>query len=204
MKSNFLNGESLSALAVAVVIISAFLMMVEQVGLPDIFIPSLATLAAAFTGAWAAFTLHSKREESEKHKRNIENANKALFVFYQMINELTVIQAQVIDPVRDDPIRFLSMSSYIVPDYSNLTFAFDGLSFIFKATDPNILAKLMIEQNNFHQAISTLDERSNFHLHSIQPQLDHSGFIEGEPYTMDNINEMLGLRFFRHITKSTE
>lgn len=204
MKSKFLTGESLSAIAVALVIGAAFMMIVAQVGLPDFLISALATLAAAFTGAGAAFFLNNQREESKRHQNNIESANKALFTLSQMINGLIVIKTHVIDPSRNERDRALSILPYLIPDYSKLELDINSLSFILESADPNILGELLIQESNFHQAIISLEKRSELRGGEIESRLEEKGFEEGKLYTKEKIQAMLGPRLFAHIVTATD
>jgi hypothetical protein len=74
-----------------------------------LIISSLATLVAAFCGAWFAFLLQSKSKKEENINRQISASNRAIFTLYQRINKLRLYQREVIDPYRQHPAIFLAI-----------------------------------------------------------------------------------------------
>lgn len=66
-------------------------------------IDALATLIAAFAGAWFAFLYQNRQKQSEERKENISAGNRALATLLQQTNTLKIYQKDIIDPCRDDP-----------------------------------------------------------------------------------------------------
>lgn len=173
----------------------------------------MATLLAAFLGAWFAFRLQNNREENKKHQENIGAANRALFTLSRFISALEDIKRQVIDPVRDRPDRFVAMLPFLISNYDalrfdtkSLTLRFDtkSLTFLLESNSPNLLGELITEENRFHQAINLLSNRSELHRHQVQPLLEAAAVRIGGEHPIADIKKALGARIFTQITMATD
>jgi hypothetical protein len=170
----------------------------------ELIIPALTTLVAAFLGAYFAFRFQNNREEEKKHQNNVEAANRALFNLSRIINELEVIKKQVIDPVRDRPDRYLAMQPFLIPNYDDMKFNIDSLTFLLESKSPNILGEILVEETNFHQVINSLNNRSELHRYQVQPILEAAGVRVGGQYLAADIERALGQRIFIQIQNATD
>lgn len=164
----------------------------------------MATLLAAFLGAWFAFRLQNNREENKKHQENIGAANRALFTLSRFISALEDIKRQVIDPVRDRPDRFVAMLPFLISNYDALRFDTKSLTFLLESNSPNLLGELITEENRFHQAINLLSNRSELHRHQVQPLLEAAAVRIGGEHPIADIKKALGARIFTQITMATD
>lgn len=206
MKVFWSKHKSTIALVVFAFLLGAaagFLIQIEEESL-EIVVPALTTLLAAFLGAWFAFRLQNNKEENKKHQENIEAANRALFMLSRVINELENIKKQVIDPVRDQPDRFLAMPPFLIRNYDAVRFDTKSLIFLLKSNSPNLLGELITEENRFHQAINSLSNRSELHRHEVQPLLEEAEVRIGCEYRIADIKKALGERIFTQITMATD
>lgn len=170
----------------------------------ELIIPSLTTLLAAFLGAYFAFRFQNKKEEEKKYQKNIEAANRAIFTLTRIINELEVLKRQAIDPFRDRDDKFLSMQPFLVPNYDDIKFDIESLIFLLDTKSPNILGELVVEETRFHQAINTLNTRTELHRYQVQPKLEAAGLKQGGQYNMKDIERALGQRIFMQIQAATD
>lgn len=190
----------------------AFLLVGLLLGLPintnrnliEYLLPAIATLFAAFLGAWYAFKLQNQREEEKKGKENIVAGNRALFLLARFANELKRIQQQHIDPVREDPKKFILMQPLILPKYDDLKFDFESLSFILETDFLQILGNLVAEELRFHQVIQAINYRSDLHLTQAQPRLERAEAKGDILYSVDQIRSALGELLYVQLEKTTE
>lgn len=168
------------------------------------FTGALATLVAAFLGAWFAFALQSKKEDEAKRLADFEAANRAIFLLWQFVNELTGMKQQIIDPVIDNPHIAIAMGPAVIAGYSNHRFDFDRLTFVLQTRHRQLLAELLVEEQRFHQAIEALNLRSDIHINQVQPVLEQRGFVENREYSTDEIRNMLGDRLYATMVRLTE
>lgn len=169
----------------------------------ELIIPSLTTLLAAFLGAYFAFRFQNKKEEKKRYQANVEAGNRAIFTLTRIINELEVIKTQMIDPVRDREDRFLVMQPFLIPNYDDVKFDVESLTFLLNSKTPSILGELIVEETRFQQAINSLNNRSDLHRYQVQPMLEAAGVKVGGKYLLQDIERALGQRIFMQIKHST-
>jgi hypothetical protein len=170
----------------------------------EIFFPAVATLLAAFLGAWFAYRLRDKANIRKEHASNISAANQALFTVFQQVNSLKLIQWQMIDPVRNHPMKFIAMQPILHETYEELKFDFPSLVFLLNTKHKQIVMNLFIEQQRFREAINSIRYRSSLHINQIQPILERAGIQEGADYTIEVLARVLGQRLYRILQRTTD
>lgn len=167
-------------------------------------VAAVATLVAAFAGAWWAFRLadnHAKRKTVEDQ---VAAANRALFVLIRQFNSLANLKQKLLDPVRNDLDRHLKMRASFPLDYSHWRVHFDSLSYLLETECRNVLFDLMVVEERFHAAIQTLNERSALHLHVVQPRFDAAGIMSDRDYPLTDLEHVLGPRITALIRQGTD
>jgi hypothetical protein len=167
-------------------------------------VPAVATLLAAFFGAWFAFRLQDKAKVREARASNISAANRALFTIFQQVNSLKVFQMDMIDPVRNHPGKFIAMQPFLNEQHENLQFDFPSLGFLLSTKHKQIVLDLFIEQQRFRVAINAINYRSELHIHQVQPILERAGIQEGVDYTTEQLAKVLGPRLYKTLQRSTD
>lgn len=167
------------------------------------YLPSLATLVAAFFGASFAFQFQSEKEKKEEVRRNIVNGNSAIFVLGLMRSQLIDYAEQTINPVRSNPLRYIAMRATNKIETVGPINA-EGLYFLLGSENPTLLSEVMREQGRYRSAINAINLRSKIHIEEIQPQLEGAGFKQGGSYTAADIEKMIGTRLFQTIDQSTK
>lgn len=168
------------------------------------YIPALVTLLAAFLGARYAFSLQNEKIKRDQIQSNVAAGNKAVFLISRQINELDTIKEQIIDPERNQDIKFLTIRPFFLRDLEHLKFDTDALSFLLQTDHRELLSELTIEEARFQQTINAVNRRSHLHLKEIQPLLEKAGFIEGNNYTISFIRDALGDRIFTSLQRATD
>ncbi|HEX5363490.1 MAG TPA: hypothetical protein VFW59_04425, partial [Gallionella sp.] len=102
-------------------------------------VPALATLIAAFVGAWLAFLLTDRAHVRLLKNQNAAAVNQALFTMLRQYNALKNVQDQLVDPVRNDPGKFIKMQSLAPLAYATLHPEFDSLSFLLETEQRGLL-----------------------------------------------------------------
>ena len=103
----------------------------------------VATLLAAFFGAWFAFRLQSKAREKERKATNMTSANRAVFTVFQMVNSLHQYRRDIINPYRDRPGMAVAMPATLPQTHERTEFDFDSLSFLLGTTHKKIVIDLL-------------------------------------------------------------
>ena len=168
------------------------------------YLPALTTLLAAFLGAGYAFKLQNNKIARDQVKEHVAAGNKAIFMLLRQYNELSVIQRQFIDPIRDHPFKFILMRAIISHSVDHFRFNENELSFLLQTKHRQLLTLLFIEESSFHTTIATLNDRTKKHMEEVQPSLEAAGFIDGEEVTMEAYKEALGDRLFTYLQGATD
>ena len=71
----------------------------------------LATLVAAFAGAWCAFLFESRRKSNEEKERQRAVANRSIYVISEMWNVLYQYYQEIAKPYKDKPDACLNMAA---------------------------------------------------------------------------------------------
>lgn len=147
----------------------------------DTLTSSAVTLVAAFAGSSSAFKLEDRARSRESTRRQIAAINRAQFVLIQQWNELWNLKSNVIDPQRDNLVRFIAMrpcppcgTATPRPDISDLLF-------LLETDDRDSPFLLMLEQNRFDTATWAMNDRSGAHIDELQPKLRESRVREHTP-----------------------
>ncbi len=163
---------------------------------------ALVTLAATFFGAYYAFSLHAKAEARARENDQVGAINRCQFQLMKNVNQLTNIRKQVIDPIRTDPARSISMRPSIFLAETATSTA-DDLAFLLETENRDLLCLVVFEQQKFENIMEAMKARSEMHAHEVQPRLD--GLIrENQEYSSAAIHEILGDRIMISMARLTD
>lgn len=169
------------------------------------YLPSIVTLVAAFSGAFFAYYLQSRRQEKKVLEEKKFAGNKALFTLSRQLNQLIGLQNQVIKPTRNEPSRYLLMGSMHPVEIDNLLIDVESVSYLLETDHRQILLDLLIEEERFKSAIQALNERSKLHLHEVQPLLNKAEIrVEDVLKTDAEIEHILGHKLFVQLNTATD
>lgn len=170
------------------------------------YLPSLTTLIGAFVGAWLAFEFQKRGEADKARKENLVAGNRTMLLLAQFVNELELIRRQIIDHVKTEPARFLSMRPILLPPYDHLRCETERLEFLLENKQGDLLAEVLIEESRFHQAIQAVQYHSKIHLTEVQPILEKAGYMHGVTYTgtVGDLKRLLGERLAATMIQATD
>lgn len=167
-------------------------------------LPSLATLLAAFFGAWFAYRLQNKAKEKERKAKDMTSANRAIFTVFQMVNSLHQYRRDIINPYRDKPGMAVAMPSTLPQTHERTEFDFESLSFLLGTTHKKIVFDLFIEEQRFGEALKAINYRSALVVHQMQPALVGAGIQEGADYPQETFAQALGPLLYKSLQRATE
>jgi hypothetical protein len=170
----------------------------------ELSISAFTTLLASFSGAWFAFLFTKKKAEADEHNDQAAAANRALFVLMRQFNALENIRRQLV-LIEDKPDRHLVLKPSPSLDYSQWRVDFSSLPFLFDTSkNTELLFNLMLEDEQFHAAVQSVNERSQLHLASVQPLLERAGLTANNYYLLDHLESALGSRLTDMIRLATD
>lgn len=170
---------------------------------PETFFPALATLIAAFVGAYTAYLLQNEKEKRREVKSNVAQANEVIQAIKDNIAVLNIYTQQKIEPFRNHPYRYLTILPLAFDLKPNVEINVSNLSFLWQKGDAEIPDKLSMAKFNFTMALDTINKRSHFHSNVIQPILDSAEFPQGGNIQSVNVKELLRENNYNNIVDYT-
>jgi len=163
----------------------------------------LATLAASFAGAWAAFRLQASDKSKEVRRSNIAAANQALFIMMQQANTLSLYQHDHINPNRNHPGCHLAIQASLPYELDKLRFDFASLEFLDSAKERQLTFELSIEEQRYLEALRAINARSEIILTEVHPRMSAAGFLDGGTYDANQIINAIGQPLFKKLERLT-
>lgn len=170
----------------------------------NILLSALATLVAAFLGAWTAYKLEDNKKQREYKEKCLESANNILFALYERTKALKVFQRDSINPHRDDPFKAISMMPLLDFSYPESNFNVETLLFMLCTKHSQLMLDLHTEKEFFNEAFKLIRFRSSLHFNHVQPAMESGGILEGGEYTRQQMIDTMGKRVFAQLERATD
>ncbi|SEI44145.1 hypothetical protein SAMN04244579_00477 [Azotobacter beijerinckii] len=154
---------------------------------------ALASLAASFAGAWAAFALESRRRKREEEGKSIGAANRAIYTVFTLWNVLEQYRKEVLEPFRGKPDAWLNLAANPTIPVGDSKFQAGDLQFLLQTTHANIFATLLLEEQRFGLAIDLIRSRSSLVLEEVFPAMAAAGIGVGQPMHQAHVEQALGI-----------
>jgi hypothetical protein len=134
----------------------------------------LLALIGTFLGAFLAYRLNEHREDTKERAQRKIALNRALFVLGRQINALSYIWRTHMQQFQEPLERAFNWPSLRPPPFTDLKQQIEDLEFLLDS-HAEVLMRATIEDERFHQALSAIHTRSDFHVSEIQPTLMRTG-----------------------------
>jgi hypothetical protein len=170
----------------------------------DSLIASMATLAAAFFGAFFAYSLENRARQRREQEQYLAQSNDLLIALFQKINALTIFQWDFVEPCRDDPGKMISMLPALDFKLPDPPLRPESVNFLVKSKHKQLLFDIHIEDQRFAEAMKTIRYRSHLHLNYVHPALHSAGLVEGVEYTETEFKAALGELMYARLKQATE
>ena len=155
-------------------------------------IPPIATLLAAFAGAWFAFLLQDKKHKREERKKQRAAVSKAIFTISRLWNMLVQYQREIVEPIRQVATPWLHMQATIEHQFQNESFDADDLLFLLDTDHANFLSQLLLEESRCSIVLGLIAERSNLVLERLHPMMEKLGYDRGDEVRLKELEDQLG------------
>lgn len=159
----------------------------------DYLFKGLTILIGAFTGAFSAFKLNSKKDENKRYKEQKMLMNKVLFISIRQINAIQCYCGNI-SKYSSDFERAFHLPALKPPTYADLNYNFNELSFLFE-DHSQLMMNLAIEQERFEQTFDSITLRNDFLVNDVQPMLSELKLSKPNKVT-DEFRAALGDRLY--------
>ncbi len=132
---------------------------------------AIATLLAAFLGAWLAFKLEDNRRKEEQEKKNISACDKVIYILSKQYSILIDLDIKMIEPIRNSPEQWREMKPVPYMDYKDIKLNIEDILFLQDTHQKDILYGLLEADRKFHNTIDTFNKRSQIYSEEVQPRL---------------------------------
>lgn len=154
----------------------------------------LLALLGTLLGATLAFRLNEDKESKKAAAAQRSALNRALFVLARQINAVMLI-ARELEPFKTPFDRAFNLPAAKVAPYADLVHRFEDLEFLLNTSDVNIIMRLTVEQERFHQMLETLRIRNEFYVRELQPEIARHR-LNGTELSGAAVAELFGERLF--------
>ncbi|MDP2030789.1 MAG: hypothetical protein Q8K12_14220 [Thiobacillus sp.] len=155
---------------------------------------SILALFGTFLGATLAFRLTENKEQQKIKSLQREALNRVLFVLIRQHNAIIQLKRDFDKYPKDFEAAF-NMPALKPPAYGDLVHNISDLEFLLESSNPNILFKLTVEQERFHQAIDSLRIRNEFYVNEVQRAIATAA-MNGKSVSIEEAAKLLGERIF--------
>jgi hypothetical protein len=163
----------------------------------------LVALLGTVVGATLAFRLNADREYQREQVAQRAALNRALFTIARQWNALRLL-AREAEPYKTLFDRAFNMPAMKPPPYSDLAHSFEELDFLLiTGSDVNVLFRLSVEQERFHQVVAALETRNEFYVRDLQPEMARLK-LNGRSVALEDAHTLLGERLFGTAIHSAE
>jgi len=152
-------------------------------------------IIGAFIGAYSAFKLDQSEKKLAEHKENRIVMNRTLFILVQQINAIKLVKRDL-DKYQSDFEKAFNLPALAQPDYSDLKFEQNKLSFLIEHHYAHILMELRLEQSRFEQAMGSIKIRNEFYINEVQPLVSKHE-LTGKKLPLKEYHYKLGERVFK-------
>lgn len=153
----------------------------------------LATLVAAFAGAWGAFLLENDSKKREAEDRNIGAANRAIYTIFNLWNILEQYRKEALEPFRGKSDAWLNLAANPTMPTGINTFQADELQFLLQESRPEIYAELLLEEQRFAIAIDLIKARSTLVLEQVFAKMASAQIPVGTKMLEADAERILGI-----------
>jgi hypothetical protein len=162
------------------------------VSLVSELVDPVATLIAAFAGAWFAFRFERRHKEADEIRRRVGAVNRALHTLTSQWSAMVNVRQEVIDPYRGRRDSWLNMAATVPGRYERISFEAGELSFLLEING-QVYAELLLEEQRYNSAVQLLDVRSNIILNEVWPRLAQAGVGVGLQRDEAEVERIIGL-----------
>jgi len=154
----------------------------------------LLALLGTLLGATLAFRLNEDKESKREVVAQRTALNRALFVLARQTNAVRLI-ARELEPFKTPFDRAFNFPAAKVAPYQDLVHRFEDLEFLLDTSDVNVVMRLTVEQERFHQMLETLRIRNEFYVSEVQPAIARHD-LNGKDADVKSVAELFGARLF--------
>ena len=113
----------------------------------------------ALLGSLSAYLLGRRQQRADKRDEQYGATLMAQYSLMSQWNILEGIRRQHLEPLREDPNRAMKLAIYYAPSLHHRV-PFEGIAFITRTKEPNLLQVVHIAEQSFHTATEALSIRN--------------------------------------------
>jgi hypothetical protein len=155
---------------------------------------AVATLVAAFAGAFFAYKFNDDREKQRKCEIDLASANKAIFTLIRIYNYIAGFNKQFLKPCANNPADYVLIQPSLGNSKPDWKLDYDSISFLISENKAEILTELTELEELFIIFTETVKTRNHIHLNVVQPAMESAGVTNGASVNLEDIDEIIGDR----------
>lgn len=148
----------------------------------------LATLVAAFAGAWGAFLFESRRKADVEKERQRAVANRTIYAISEMWNVLHQYYQDVVKPMKGRDDAWLNLAANAAY-YGQTTIDAEGLAFLLDLGEHQTYPKIILEEMRYRSTLNLIEMRNEVILNQVHPALSAAKIKVGTPQLPEDVVE---------------
>lgn len=152
------------------------------------------SIVGTFLGALFAFRLNQSKEDQAHERENKAALNRALFVLSRQENAVTVLKRDY-DKFQIPEVRAVNLPARKPPLYTDVRQDMASLEFLIERNYGDLLFRLLVEDERFHQVLSAIETRNDFYVHEFQVAMEREGLNDQQVNTQQ-LATQLGERIY--------
>jgi hypothetical protein len=153
---------------------------------------AIATLVAAFSGAFFAYKFNSDREKQRKEDVDLISANKAIFTIIRVYNHIAGFNKQFLKPFANNSAAYVAIRPSLGNENPDWKLDYDSILFLIAENKPEILIELAELEELFIIFTKILNDRNQMHVNIVQPALESAGITDGGSTSVSEVDSFLG------------
>jgi hypothetical protein len=155
---------------------------------------AVATLVAAFAGAFFAYKFNADREKQRKNEVDLASANRAIFTLVRVYNYIAGFNKQFLKPYSENPAAYVSIQPSLGNSDPSWKLDYDSISFLISEGKSEVLSELTELEELFIIFKETVKTRNHMQLNIVQPAMEAEGIVNGSSIALDDVDRILGNR----------
>lgn len=163
----------------------------------------LSALLGTFVGAYTAFHFERREKQREVEEKNVGAINRGLYTIYRMWNLLRQYQRDHLEEVRDQPDRWLNLTSHPLTAHAQIQFEAGELSFLLTSAG-NVFANIMLEEQRFKLAVGLIEQRTKLMLTEVFPRMERANVGVGQQLVRAEVERIIGIGRIHQLRQFTD
>jgi hypothetical protein len=126
------------------------------------------------------------------HQERAAAVNFTIFTLARMYSEQLDYRRQVLDKVRNHPLRWYALRPSHLHVLAVPRFEYQKLQFLFSSNNADTMSIVALEETRFANLLDLVKRRNELHMQEVQLRMQAAGYQHGSQVEVDELERLLG------------